>query len=88
MCQVLDELVPIQRVGLAKYEELISFVEDRAGHDTRYAVDISKINKEMSWFPRESFGTGIRKTVEWYLENSDWCDRVRSGEYSNVIGNP
>lgn len=65
--------------------ELIKFVTDRPGHDRRYAIDSSKIQKELGWEPHESFETGLEKTIEWYLKNSDWIDHVKSGEYQSWI---
>lgn len=66
-------------------DKLITYVQDRPGHDRRYAIDCSKLKKELSWEPEESFATGLRKTVQWYLENMDWVNRVRSGEYKQWI---
>jgi len=66
---------------VAHYRELITFVRDRPGHDVRYAIDASKIERELGWLPQESFETGIRKTVQWYLDNPEWWQRVLSGEY-------
>lgn len=66
---------------VAHYRELITFVKDRPGHDVRYAIDASKIERELGWMPQESFETGIRKTVRWYLDNPEWWQRVLSGEY-------
>ena len=63
------------------HKSLISFVEDRPGHDRRYAIDAGKIKKDLGWVPRESFETGLRKTVSWYLENNTWTERVLSGAY-------
>ena len=79
ICKILDELKP-QSTG-QKYETLITFVKDRPGHDLRYAIDAAKIEKELVWMPQETFETGIRKTVEWYLNNLDWCRRVQDGSY-------
>ena len=79
ICKILDELKP-QSTG-QKYETLITFVKDRPGHDLRYAIDAAKIEKELGWTPQETFETGIRKTVEWYLNNLDWCHRVQDGSY-------
>ena len=79
ICAILDELQP-QDNG-QHYESLISFVKDRPGHDLRYAIDASKIDNELNWTPEESFETGIRKTVEWYLDNLEWCRRVQDGSY-------
>jgi len=72
VCRILDGLVSKKPVGLTKHEDLITFVDDRAGHDLRYAIDASKIAKELNWNPDETFESGIRKTVEWYLENTTW----------------
>lgn len=79
ICKILDELKP-QMNGQA-YESLITFVKDRPGHDLRYAIDATKIQKELDWTPTETFETGIRKTVQWYLNNLDWCHRVQDGSY-------
>lgn len=79
ICKILDELKP-QANGQA-YESLITFVKDRPGHDLRYAIDATKIQKELGWTPAETFETGIRKTVQWYLNNLDWCHRVLDGSY-------
>ena len=79
ICQILDELQP--RTDGLQYESLIIFVKDRPGHDLRYAIDASKIANELNWTPTETFDSGIRKTVEWYLDNLDWCRRVQDGSY-------
>jgi dTDP-glucose 4,6-dehydratase len=79
LCQLLDELVP-RRDG-KRYRELISFVEDRPGHDRRYALDPQKVQRELDWRPTESFSSGLRKTVQWYLNNRDWCNRVMGDRY-------
>ena len=79
LCALLDELRP--RTNGAGHRELIQFVPDRPGHDLRYAIDAAKVERELSWRPRESFDSGLRKTVEWYLDNTAWLDRVRSGSY-------
>ena len=81
VCSILDELVPNKLDGIDQYEQLITYVGDRAGHDVRYAIDATKIDKELNWTPDETFATGIKKTVEWYLENTVWCDRVKDGSY-------
>ena len=81
VCSILDELSPSKIDGIDKYEQLIVYVTDRVGHDIRYAIDATKIANELSWTPDETFATGIRKTVEWYLENSIWCNRVKDGSY-------
>jgi len=79
VCGILDELRP--RSGGSRYRELIEFVADRPGHDYRYAIDPSTIERELSWRPTELFDAGLRKTVAWYLENEAWLERVRSGAY-------
>jgi dTDP-glucose 4,6-dehydratase len=84
ICSILDELVPSKFNGISKYEQLITHVTDRAGHDIRYAVDATKIAQELSYRPDETFSTGIKKTVEWYLSNSIWCDRIKDGTYQGV----
>lgn len=82
LCDLLEELAPSQKpAGLAKYEDLITFVKDRAGHDVRYAIDASKIHRELGWVPEETFETGMRKTVQWYLDNKEWWQRVLDGSY-------
>ncbi|MFT5759929.1 MAG: dTDP-glucose 4,6-dehydratase [Alteromonadaceae bacterium] len=77
ICELLNELVPQDR----NYKEQIIFVTDRPGHDMRYAIDASKIERELGWMPKETFETGLRKTVEWYLANGNWCKRVQDGSY-------
>lgn len=79
ICSILDELQP--QANGQPYESLISFVKDRPGHDLRYAIDASKIDSELNWTPEESFESGIRKTVIWYLDNLEWCRRVQDGSY-------
>ena len=79
ICRILDELRP--QANAQPYESLITFVKDRPGHDLRYAIDAAKIERELGWKPQETFETGIRKTVEWYLNNLDWCRRVQDGSY-------
>ena len=78
ICALLDELSPRQQ---GFYREQISFVTDRPGHDLRYAIDASKIERELGWKPTETFASGLRKTVQWYLDNLDWCRRVQDGSY-------
>ena len=78
ICALLDELAPRQN---GSYNEQISFVSDRPGHDLRYAIDASKIERELGWKPEETFASGLRKTVHWYLNNLDWCRRVQDGSY-------
>lgn len=72
VCNILDEMLPIKHNGITKYEELISYTEDRAGGDVRYAIDASKIFNELGWKPSENFNTGIKKTIKWYIENKKW----------------
>lgn len=81
LCDLLEELVPEKPKGISQYLDLITHVQDRPGHDLRYAIDASKIQRELGWTPEETFETGIRKTVQWYLENSEWCQRVQDGSY-------
>ena len=82
ICDALDALVPGERkAGLASYRDLITYVKDRPGHDRRYAIDASKIKRELGWSPSESFDSGLRKTVDWYLSHRDWWQRVLSGAY-------
>ncbi len=82
ICIILEELVPQKPQGVKQYADLITFVTDRPGHDVRYAIDASKIQKELGWKPQETFETGIRKTVEWYLDNKIWWQRVLDGSYN------
>lgn len=81
ICDLLEELVPKKPVGVSAYQDLITFVEDRAGHDVRYAIDASKVQRELGWVPQETFASGIRKTVKWYLNNQQWCMNVQDGSY-------
>ncbi|HCG6789344.1 TPA: dTDP-glucose 4,6-dehydratase [Vibrio parahaemolyticus] len=81
ICALLEELAPNKPEGIDEYQDLITYVKDRPGHDVRYAIDASKIERELGWTPEESFESGIRKTVQWYLNNESWWQRVLSGEY-------
>ena len=81
VCSILDEVAPSKFDGVDRYEQLITYVGDRAGHDIRYAIDASKIADELNWIPDETFKTGIRKTVQWYLDNNTWCEHVKDGRY-------
>jgi dTDP-glucose 4,6-dehydratase len=96
ICEILDELAPSEALGVkgeeetlhdspftphSSYKELITFVQDRPGHDLRYAIDASKIERELGWRPEETFETGLRKTVQWYLANESWWKRVQDGSY-------
>jgi dTDP-glucose 4,6-dehydratase len=81
ICDLLEELAPEKPLGVNNYRDLITFVKDRPGHDARYAIDASKIERELGWVPEETFETGLRKTVQWYLDNTSWWERVLSGAY-------
>jgi len=81
ICDLLEELAPEKPAGVSNYRDLITFVKDRPGHDVRYAIDASKIERELGWVPEETFETGLRKTVKWYLDNRQWWERVLSGAY-------
>jgi len=83
ICALLDELRPLSQtaLGIKAHKDLITFVQDRPGHDIRYAIDASKIQRELGWSPEETFESGIRKTVIWYLENLNWAQRVQDGSY-------
>ena len=83
LCDLLDELKP--REDGKSYKEQITFVKDRPGHDRRYAIDATKISNELGWKPEETFESGIRKTVQWYLGNQDWVAHVQSGEYQHWL---
>jgi dTDP-glucose 4,6-dehydratase len=80
ICSILDELKP--RNNGQSYSDLITYVTDRPGHDFRYAIDATKIKNELEWQPKETFETGIRKTIQWYLENEDWWRKIQDGTYS------
>lgn len=87
ICDLLEEMVPHKPEGVSAYHDLITYVKDRPGHDVRYAIDASKIANELNWKPEETFETGMRKTVQWYLDNQEWWQRVLSGDYKlNRIG--
>ena len=83
ICDMIDKLIP--KPGNRPRRDLITFVKDRPGHDQRYALDFSKLQTELGWVPVESFETGIKKTIKWYLDNKSWVDRVKSGEYMSWI---
>ncbi|AVN20005.1 dTDP-glucose 4,6-dehydratase [Acinetobacter pittii] len=85
ICDLLEELAPNKPEGVAQYKDLITYVKDRPGHDVRYAIDATKIKEELNWVPEESFETGLRKTVEWYLNNKEWVEHVQSGEYQSWL---
>jgi dTDP-glucose 4,6-dehydratase len=82
ICSLLEEMVPTKPSGIKRYEDLITFVQDRPGHDLRYAIDASKINKELGWSPEETFETGIRKTIQWYLDNKAWSFAIQNKSYN------
>ena len=84
LCSILDELRP--RADGKPYKEQINYVKDRPGHDRRYAIDAGKIERELGWKPAETFETGIRKTVQWYLDHQEWVSNVTSGAYQNWVG--
>ncbi|RGA56679.1 dTDP-glucose 4,6-dehydratase, partial [Neisseria meningitidis] len=81
ICALLEELVPEKPAGVARYEDLITFVQDRPGHDVRYAIDAAKISRELGWKPQETFESGLHKTVQWYLDNKTWWQNVLNGSY-------
>lgn len=85
ICELLEELAPNKPEGVHQYKDLITYVKDRPGHDVRYAIDASKIQRELGWTPEESFETGLRKTVQWYLDNHEWVTHVQSGEYQSWL---
>ncbi|WP_110687108.1 dTDP-glucose 4,6-dehydratase [Salinicola aestuarinus] len=81
ICALLEELAPAKPDGVTHYRDLITFVTDRPGHDLRYAIDAGKIERELGWTPRETFQSGMRRTVMWFLDNEAWWHRVQSGKY-------
>ena len=83
ICSLLNELKP--REDKVSYAEQITFVKDRPGHDRRYAIDATKLERELGWRPAETFETGMRKTIEWYLANQAWLNNVVSGDYRNWV---
>ena len=84
ICARLDALRP--RADGKGYAEQITYVKDRPGHDRRYAIDATKIARELNWTPQETFESGIEKTVQWYLDNTEWVQSVKSGEYRKWLG--
>jgi dTDP-glucose 4,6-dehydratase len=87
ICSLLEEFVPNKPAGVECYQDLISYVADRPGHDIRYAIDATKIADELNWTPSETFESGIRNTVLWYLNNKTWWTRVLDGSYNrNRLG--
>lgn len=88
ICNHLNELVPNKPEGITDFNQLITYVTDRPGHDVRYAIDANKISKKLDWNPEETFSSGIKKTVSWYLANLAWCKNVQSGSYQRErLGN-
>jgi dTDP-glucose 4,6-dehydratase len=81
LCSILDELKPAHK----PYADQITFVKDRPGHDRRYAIDSSKIERELDWKPRQTFVSGLEKTVQWYLDNAEWAERASSGSHQEWI---
>ena len=81
ICMLLEELAPVKPQGVSAYSDLIAFVADRPGHDRRYAIDSTKLTEELGWKPLETFESGLRKTVQWCIENRAWFDNVQSGRY-------
>ncbi|WP_254795385.1 dTDP-glucose 4,6-dehydratase [Arsukibacterium indicum] len=82
LCALLEELAPDKPAGVARYQDLITYVADRPGHDLRYAIDAGKIEQELGWKPQESFESGLRKTVQWFLANKSWWQAVLDGSYA------
>ncbi|AGS39730.1 dTDP-glucose 4,6-dehydratase [Cycloclasticus zancles] len=87
ICDLLEELAPNKPTNVGSYKDLITYVTDRAGHDIRYAIDASKIQNELGWTPQETFKSGLRKTVQWYLNNQTWCNHVLDGSYKLPLAN-
>jgi len=81
ICDTLEKMAPNKPNGVVYYRDLITFVADRPGHDVRYAIDASKIQRDLAWVPNESFETGLEKTIQWYLEHALWWERVKDGSY-------
>jgi dTDP-glucose 4,6-dehydratase len=81
ICEILENLMPTKPKGINKFQDLITFVKDRPGHDKRYAIDASKIINEIGWSPEENFDSGLQKSVKWYLDNSKWWKKILSGSY-------
>ena len=87
VCTILEELCPASenpvmiRKGIKRYSDLKTFVTDRPGHDQRYAIDASRARNELGWVPGHEFSSGLRKTVQWYLDNLEWCGDIKSGQY-------
>lgn len=88
ICAILEELAPEKSFSTKKYENLITYVADRPGHDQRYAIDAGKIEADLGWTPKATFDKGIRKTIEWYLKNEIWCRRILDGSYHSEYSEP
>lgn len=86
ICELLEVLAPEKPKGVNQYKDLIQYVTDRPGHDLRYAIDASKIERELGWKPVETFESGLRKTVTWYLKNQDWVNAIKDGSYQHRLG--
>lgn len=84
ICRHLEELAPNKPQDVLNYADLITYVTDRAGHDVRYAIDASKIENELGWIPKETFDSGLKKTVKWYLDNKDWWQKIQDGSYQKI----
>jgi dTDP-glucose 4,6-dehydratase len=84
LCSLLEELAPLKPAGINQYSDLITYVTDRPGHDVRYAIDAGKIERELGWVPQETFESGLRKTVQWYLTNKDWWQAILDGSYQQL----
>lgn len=80
ICSILDKLVPSKKIDT--YKSLITFVKDRPGHDFRYAIDSTKVESELDFYPNETLKTGLKKTIEWYIDNIDWINKIRVEKYS------
>jgi dTDP-glucose 4,6-dehydratase len=85
ICSILEELVPHKPAHVVRYADLITTVPDRPGHDLRYAIDAQKIQQQLGWMPQETFASGLRKTVHWYLNNQDWCHRVLNKTHQHIV---
>lgn len=85
LCSILEELVPNKPKNIKQYTDLITYVNDRPGHDLRYAIDATKIKNDLGWVPEETFETGLRKTVEWYLGNTEWIEHIKNSSYQQWV---
>jgi dTDP-glucose 4,6-dehydratase len=81
ICDILNKVISEKPAGISDFKSLITFVEDRPGHDLRYAIDASKVKHDLNWTPKETFATGLKKTVDWYLHNEDWWQAILDGSY-------